>query len=199
MITSIFKRIGLLLAIVVALAACGSAAPYTFQGGTIDQTMLAPDFALQDQNGSTFRLSEQVGKVVLVFFGFTHCPDFCPTTMSDFKAVKQQLGADAERVRFVMITVDPERDTTAVVRQYLTAFDPTFTGLVPTAEQLPKLLSDYNINVEKDAPDANGNYNVGHSSLTYAIDRTGQLRLAYPMGMGSAMMLPDVKYLLRGR
>lgn len=188
-----------LIPLLLLLAACANTPAYSFKGGTLSPPAAAADIVVPDQNGQPFRLSEQVGKVVLLFFGYTHCPDVCPTTMSDYKAVKQQLGADANKVRFVMVTVDPARDTPAIMSRYLGIFDPSFVGLSPTPEQLATLTKAYNITYELDAPDARGNYAVAHSAISYAIDRSGQLRVMYPFGMGASAMTEDVRYLLANR
>lgn len=186
------------LALVALLTGCAATKPYAFQGMTADPPKQAPEIALNDQHGQPFRLSEQGGKIVMLYFGFTHCPDLCPTTLSDFKAVKQQLGGDADRVRFVLLTVDPQRDTPEVMQQYLGAFDSEFIGLTPTTDELKLIAEKYSVKVEYEIPDANGNYQVGHTSLTYLIDRSGQVRVAYPTGSGfpAKSMTADVKYLL---
>lgn len=194
------RRVLILLSVmIITFTACGPAPDYTFKGGTISPTQTAGEIAVLDQHGRIFRMSEQGGKVVMIFFGFTHCPDVCPTTLSDFKAIKQQLGEDAERVRFVMVSVDPKRDTPQRLSEYVGNFDQEFVALSPSDEQLRDIAKKYQIQWELENPDANGNYNVAHTALTYVVDRSGQLRLAYPFGFSAKDMAEDVKYLLQYR
>ncbi len=171
---------------------------YRFNGMTSSVVKPAPDFTLTDQAGQPFHLLDQGGKVVLIYFGYTHCPDLCPTTLSDFKTVKRLLGSNADRVRFVFITVDPARDTPEVMRQYVAAFDPSFIAITPTAAQLADLSKRYDLQTELATPDQSGSYAVAHTSLTYVVDRSGQMRLMYPTGSGfpAKSIAQDVAYLL---
>lgn len=193
-----YKRLLFLVLVMSVLTACGSGA-YAFNGGTFDPPKLAPDFAVPDQYGQTFRLSEQGGKVVMLVFGFTHCPDFCPTVLGDFKTIKQALGTAAERVRFVMVTVDPQRDTPQVLQQYMSIFDSEFIGLSPPTDVLAQIERDYGIAKQFDTPDDNGNYGVGHTALVFVIDRSGQLRLSYSLGISPEAVADDVRQLMRSR
>lgn len=193
-----YKRLLFLVLVMSILTACGSGA-YAFNGGTFDPPKLAPDFAVPDQYGQTFRLSEQGGKVVMLVFGFTHCPDYCPTTLGDFKTIKQALGKQAEQVQFVMVTVDPQRDTPQVLRQYMGIFDPMFLGLSPAPDVLQQIERDYGIAKKFDTPDGNGNYSVGHTALVFVIDRSGQLRLSYGSGISPEAITADVRQLLGSR
>lgn len=198
------RRLFLVFFVASLLAACGAsepAKPYEFKGMTSSESKPAPEIALPDQNGNLFRLTEQGGKVVLIYFGYTHCPDLCPTTLNDFKTIKQQLGKDADRVRFVFVTVDPARDTPEVVKQYIEIFDPTFVGLSPNAEQLAALLKSYDLKLELAAPGEDGSYAVAHTSVTYVIDRSSQVRVLYPTGSGfpAKFIAEDVAYLLSNK
>ncbi len=106
--------------------------PYAFHGSTIEPPMRVADFTLTSHAGTPFRLSDQAGKIVVLFFGYTSCPDFCPTTLMEFKKVRARLVREAEHTQFIFITVDPERDTPDKLRAYLNSFDPAFIGLTGT-------------------------------------------------------------------
>ena len=172
------------------------ARPYTYQGSLIDPPAPAPDFELLDQNGQPYRLSDQEGKVVLVFFGYTHCPDVCPVTLTDFKRIKARLGDQSQEVAFLFITADPERDTPEQLKRYLSNFDSDFVGLTQKRSLLEPVWSDYGVfqaKVETGDPD---NYLVDHSARTYTIDKNGDLRLTYLFGTSSEVIAEDVVHLL---
>ena len=195
-------RLGLLgLGIVIGLAAVlvGWAffrSPYQYQGSLFDPALPAPDFELGNQNGEPFRLSDQQGKVVLLFFGYTTCPDVCPVTLTEFRQVKQALGEQAGKVRFVLVTVDPERDTPQKLGTYVEQFDPAFTGLTGSQEALQKVYQDYGVYVAKVDSHTSAGYLVDHTARVYAVDKQGNLRLTYPFGMDVAKMSEDVAHLL---
>jgi protein SCO1 len=170
---------------------------YSYQGSLIDPPATAADFELVDQNGQPFRLSDQQGKVVLMFFGFTNCADECPTTLSEYRRVKEQLGQLADSVRFVFVTVDPERDTTERIKEYLAGFDPAFIGLTGDAGTLEQVWQDYGALVEKQAVGSDGDYEVEHNARIYAIDKQGNWRLTYPFGMESEKLERDVAHLVK--
>ncbi len=168
-----------------------------FRGLVLDPPQLAPDFALVDQYGRPFRLSEQKGKVVVLFFGYTSCPDVCPTTLVHFKQVRESLGNQARRVRFVFITVDPARDTRERLATYLRMYDPTLIGLWGQPSQLDKVYKDYGVYVEKvPAPNTSVEYWMNHTSLVYVIDTKGYLRLAHPFQKPVADLVADIQRLL---
>jgi protein SCO1 len=170
--------------------------PYAYQGSLIDPPAPAPDFELIDQHGQPYRLSDQKGKVVLVFFGYTHCPDVCPVTLTDFKQIKTQLGNQSKDVAFLFITADPERDTTEQLKKYLENFDTDFIGLTQERSLLEPVWNDYGVyqaKVESNDPD---NYLVDHSARTYTIDKNGNLRLTYLFGTSSEVIAEDVVHLL---
>jgi protein SCO1/2 len=130
---------------------------------------------LTDQTGRPRRLEDWRGKVVVLFFGFTHCPDVCPTTLADLSQVMKQLGPDAERVQVLFVTVDPERDTPEVLAKYVGAFDPRFLGLYGDAAATQRAAREFKVFFEK-RKSADG-YSVDHSGQTYVIDPQGRLRL----------------------
>ena len=191
--------LGVGVALGIALLLVGwqySLRPYTFRGSTIDPPVPAADFELMDQNGQNFRLSDQNGKIVLLFFGYTNCPDVCPLTLSDFKQVIAGLGDQADQVRFVFITVDPERDTADVLRQYLPNFDPSIVGLTGTRQELEKVWGDYYVYQEKQDVGSSAGYVVDHTARTYLINQKGEWLLTYPFEMTKDDILQDVRYLL---
>jgi protein SCO1/2 len=195
-----FLGIGVILGLAIVLAAWFIAEQnYTYQGVLIDPPAKAGDFTLTDQNGNPFRLSEQYGKVVLIFFGYTNCPDVCPITMSDFKNIKAGLGDKAADVRFVFITVDPERDTPQRLQAFLSAFDPDFIGLTGDTTVLQPVWKSYGVFVQREDVDSAIGYLVDHSARTYVIDRNGQWRLNYPFGMETEKMTQDILHLLRAK
>ena len=187
----------LLLLCALALSGCGS---YTLRGGTIQPPGDAPDFSLADHNGQTFRLSQQRGKVTLLFFGFTHCPDVCPTALADMRNVRRELGGDADQVQVVLITLDPERDTPARLKQYVGMFDPSFLGLHGTPEQLAPILKDYGVSsTRRELPGSALKYTIDHSAFTYVIDKFGRWRELFSHAMRPEDMVSDLRYLVRER
>jgi protein SCO1 len=190
------KGVGVLLAALVFLAGCGGPA---FKGQA--RGGAAPDFTLTDQSGQPFRLSDQKDKVVLLYFGYTYCPDVCPTSLSDFKRVDQILGADADRVRVVFVTVDPERDSPPRLKQYLAIFGPqsAFVGLSGTTEQMAPVYKAYNITHEKVPSKADPrDYFVNHSAATFLIDRAGQWRVTENYGTSPEDFATDIRLVLNG-
>src|SRR3990172_5356706 len=131
------------LTAVVGTLVC--ARPHAFQGSFYEPPLPAADFPLTDQHGQTFRLSDNVGDIVLMFFGYSNCPDVCPFTLSDFKKIKADLGPQAERVRFVLITTDPERDTQERLLEYLEFFDPAIIGLTGDRSELEVVWDAYGV------------------------------------------------------
>jgi protein SCO1/2 len=169
---------------------------YEFQGSLIDPPFPAADFALTDQHGETFKLSDHGGKVVLIFFGYTNCPDVCPVTLSEFRQVKAQLGEKADRVQFVYITVDPARDTVERIGEHLENFDPTFFGLTGNLSDLESVWKAYGVYAAKVDTGSAAGYLVDHTARVYAIDVNGNLRLTYPFETDSDAIADDVFFLL---
>ncbi len=168
-----------------------------FFGGTLDPPRAAPDFTLSDQHGATYRLSEQRGDVVVLFFGYTTCPDVCPTTLAQYRQVKNLLGEDAERVQFVFVTVDPERDDEERLNQYISLFDREFLGLTGDAEALQAVWRDYGVYVERvEAPDSPVGYWMNHSSVSYVVDAKGDLRLIHLYNTPNDDVVHDLRLLL---
>jgi len=187
--------ISTLMLVMFALASCGS--PHQYTGQVLEPPKPATDWTLPDQDNQTFQLSAQRGKVVLLYFGYTNCPDFCPTTMGVWKQLRQELGAAAEDVRFVMISVDPERDTQPILKRYLATFDPTFIGLRPTLEQVEQLSREYGVGVVQPAAATEHRHDpTRHGSYVYAIDPQGQFRLLFRSDATAEQMAADIKQLL---
>jgi protein SCO1/2 len=171
-----------------------------FKGGVFDPPRLAPDFTLQASDGSAFRLHQYQDKVVLLGFGYTFCPDVCPTTLALLAQVYKNLGEAAKRLQIAYITVDPERDTVERLREYVQFFDKSFLGLTGTAEQLSQVRQDYGVLMEKQVvAGSSGGYLIHHSAFIYVIDPTGRLRLMFPFGMSGAEMRHDLQLLLAGK
>jgi protein SCO1 len=174
---------------------------YQYHGFVIDPPARAADFTLVDQNNRPFRLSEQKGKAVLIFFGYSHCPDVCPLTLSEYRRIKQivtesqPLGSDA--IQFVFITVDPQRDTPAHLQAYLSNFDPTFVGLSGETGALEQVWKDYGVyQARKDTGSAAG-YLVDHSARLYLIDPQGNWRINYSYGTDPEVIARDLLHLLK--
>jgi protein SCO1/2 len=195
-----YSMVGLGVVIGLALVLVGwqaLGANYTYQGTLIDPPVPATDFTLTDQNGGTFRLSDQRGKIVMVFFGFTHCTDVCPTTLANFKRIKERLGSQAQHVEFVFITVDPERDSPEALRLDLANFDPSFIGLTGTRAELEKVWKAYGVYQAKVDTGSAAGYSVDHTSITYLIDAQGNWRLTYPFGMETEKITSDLQHLIQ--
>jgi protein SCO1/2 len=187
----------LLGAAVLLLAGCEpSPPPPAFHATDITGAAFAQDFRLTDHNGEVRTLADFRGKAVAVFFGYTHCPDVCPTTLSDFALALQQLGPLAKRVQVIFVTVDPERDTPALLRAFVPAFNPDFLGMVADAETLRALAKEYKVVYQKTSVKAPDDYLIDHSAGTYVYDPNGNLRLLMPYGSRPEAIAHDLKVLL---
>lgn len=194
--TRIIKQMRLILGVLVALSACG--APYEFKGGIVNPPTEVPNFTLTNYDGQPWTLSEQRGDVVMLFFGFTTCPDVCPTALADMAAMRRELGADADKVKVAMVTVDPERDTQERLQKYVTRFDPSFAGLRGSPEELQKVYKDYGVVAQRrEMPDSGMKYTIDHTGITYVIDPAGKWQVAFTPDMTVEDMASDVRQLLR--
>ena len=181
---------------ILLLAACGSSAP-EFRGSVLEEPLPVPDFALTDQHGQPFRFSDQQGNVVLLFFGYTQCPDVCPTTLATWKKIHKALGEDVERVRFVFVTVDPERDTPERLGLHVNAFNPDFTGLVGPEEELEAIYQLFGVIHEKDTSSGSAaGYLVNHTATTFVLDPEGQWRLRETYGTEVPDLVYDIQQLI---
>lgn len=186
------------LAVLVLLSATlASAATSPLRAGSFDPPRQAPDFTLPGSNDAPVRLAAWRGKVVALGFGYTSCPDVCPTTLADLAKARAKLGADAKDFQVLYVTVDPERDNAAILRAYLAAFDPTFMGATGTPAELAQVRKAYGIQATRTPPRGNPpTYFVHHSSYVYLIDRSGRLRAMMPFGTSVDDIVHDARALL---
>ena len=191
----VVMRIGL-GAIALLLAACNPS-KLSFSSVDVTGADYAKGFELSDHNGQVRHLSDFAGKVVVVFFGYTQCPDVCPATMIELAQVKKLLGADGERLQALFVTLDPERDTPELLKAYMVNFDPMFLALRPTLEQLPVLAKDFKIYYKKVAGKSADGYTMYHSAGSYIFDTKGKLRLFTRYGSGAPVLAADIAQLLK--
>ncbi|CAE6733653.1 hypothetical protein R75465_01923 [Paraburkholderia aspalathi] len=180
------------------VAGCGKQPP-AFQNLDITgNTQFGSDFSLPDTTGQVRTMADYKGKVVVLFFGYTHCPDVCPTTMAELSQALQQLGPeDAKRVQVLFVTVDPDRDTPALLGQYVPAFNPTFVGLRPADQaQLTKITKDFRVYYAKVPGKTADSYTMDHTAASYVFDPDGKLRLFARDGQGATPWVHDIKLLL---
>ena len=179
------------------LAACGQDKP-AFKGVDITGADYAKGWELPDQHGQVRTLKDFAGKVVVVFFGYTQCPDVCPTSMQELTQVKQLLGPDGDKLQGVFITIDPERDTAELLKAYMANFDPTFIALRATPGQLAAVAKDFKIYYKKVEGKSATSYTMDHSAGSYTFDTQGRVRLYNRYGSGAPALAQDVKILLKG-
>ncbi len=179
------------------LAGCGEQKAPAFNAIDLTGANYAQDFALTDPSGQTRSLKDFKGKVVVVFFGFTQCPDVCPATMAELAEVKRQLGPDGDKLQGVFITVDPERDTPELLKAYMANFDPSFVALSTPLDKLPALAKDYKLYYKKVEGKTPGSYSMDHSAGSYIYDTQGRLRLYTRYGTGVPALTADVRTLLK--
>ncbi|WP_258170425.1 SCO family protein [Burkholderia multivorans] len=180
------------------LAGCNQQRAPAFQNLNITgNTQFGHDFTLVDTNGKTRSLADYKGKVVVLTFGYTHCPDVCPTTLAELSQAMQQLGPDAQRVQVLFVTVDPQRDTAPILAQYTAAFNPTFRGLRPADDaQLQQVTKAFRIVYQKVPGATPDGYTVDHTAASFVFDQNGKLRLYARDGQGSTPWVHDLKLLL---
>ena len=185
----------------LALAGCDRAgtAPAGFKAIDITGAEYARNFELPDANGQRRTLADFKGRVVVVFFGFTHCPDVCPTTMIELAEVKKALGPDGARVQGIFITVDPERDTPELLRAYIGNFDPSFVALRGSVEETAALAKRFKIFYAKVPGKTEGNYTIDHTAASFVFDPNGKVRLYTRYGSGAEALKSDLRLLLDGR
>jgi protein SCO1/2 len=156
----------------------------------------ALDFTMTDHNGQPRSIKDFAGKVVVLFFGYTQCPDVCPTSMAELAEVKRLLGKDGERLQGLFITVDPARDTPEVLKAYMTNFDPSFLALYTAPEKLEAIAKDYKVYYKKVDGKTATSYTMDHSAGSYVYDTQGKLRLYTRYGTGAPALAADIKLLL---
>ena len=178
------------------IAGAVHAADGKLKAGVFDPPRMAPDFSLSGSDGADLKLSNYRGKVVALGFGFSHCPEICPTTLDRLAKARKKLGPSGKELQVVYVTVDPERDSAERLRTYLTAFDPGFVGGTGTPEQLGKVRRDYGIVAAKKLGKDPATYAVDHSSFVYLVDREGRLRALMPYGRSADDFAHDIAILL---
>ncbi len=173
---------------------------YAYHGVLMEPAIPAADFTLVDvKSDQPFHFKAERDRITLLYFGYTQCPDVCPTTMGVWQQVKQGLGPAAEQVDFIFITVDPQRDTPEIMANYMSVFDQSFIGLSGQTEAISGVIKDYGIFVEREYYDENETtqeYSVSHSASTFLVDPNGSLRVRYPFDTPAEDILADVQYLL---
>ena len=186
----------LLAGATVLFSAC-SEKKVEFRGIDVTGAEYARDLPLTDHNGQQRSLKDFAGKVVVVFFGFTQCPDVCPTSMQELAEVKRSLGADGDRLQGIFVTVDPERDTAEVLKAYMGNFDPSFLALRGSPEQLAAVAKDFKIYYKKVEGKTDTSYTMDHSAGSYVYDPAGRLRVYHRYGRGAQALTADVATLLK--
>ena len=198
------RSLFLAAALTVALAGCekagvsasGAAPPAAFRGADITGASFARALSLPDVDGKTRTLADFKGKVVVVFFGYTQCPDVCPTTMAELAQTKQALGADGNRLQGVFVSIDPERDTPEILKSYMASFDPSFVALRGTLEQTQAAAKEFKVYFAKVPGKVEGSYTMDHSAGSFILDAKGNPRVFERYGAGADGLASDVKALL---
>ena len=180
------------LVALLAGAACGE----PMHGVEIADAEPAPSLRLVAADSTRFDLAEHQGSVVLVYFGYTHCPDVCPTTLSDWAQARRALGDRAQKVVFVFVSVDPERDTPELTQAYARQFDRTFIGLSGTEAQIDSMKTDWRIAAYAEGDTRTRDYSVAHPAHTFLVDRQGRLRYLYEPGVRGEELARDLRKLL---
>ena len=188
---------GLLLGVLGVLAGCDTTAKVeAFKSTDITGADFGKDFQLTDHNGKPRTLADFKGKLVVLFFGYTHCPDVCPTTLAELALVLKQLGEDDKKVQVLFVTVDPERDTPQLLAQYVPSFNWSFLGLYGDAAATAAVAKEFKIVYQKVAGSSPENYTMDHSAGTYVFDQSGRLRLFVSYGQGATVLSHDIRILL---
>ena len=184
----------------LVLAGCEPAGPsapkQSFRGVDITGADYARSLSLPDQNGQQRSLADFKGKVVVVFFGYTQCPDVCPTTMAELAQIKKAMGKDGERVQGVFVSVDPERDTPEILKSYMASFDESFVALRGSADQTKAAAKEFKVFYGKVPGKTEGSYSVDHTAGSFIFDPAGKVRLFVRYGGGAEALTADLKALL---
>lgn len=193
------KKLLALLMVLVSLAGCDrflGAPKLDFKNTDLTGLDYAKDFALTDHTGKPRTLADFKGKIVVMFFGYTQCPDVCPTTMAEMSAMMQALGPQAEQVQVLFVTLDPERDTQQLLAEYVPAFDKRFIGLYGTLPEVDKVAKEFKVFYAKVPGKTPGSYTMDHTAASYVFDKNGKIRLFVRSGQGPAPLVHDIKLLL---
>jgi protein SCO1/2 len=171
--------------------------PHTFHGTVIQSPQPSFDFTLKSADGDV-SLSDYRGKMVLIYFGYTYCPDICPATLANVaQAIRSMSESQAKDIQLIMVSLDPARDTPDKLKEYVAHFHPSFIGVTGSDEELAEVASLYGIFYEKHEADAKGNYLIDHTATLLVIDREGYLKLVFPFGVTVEEIADDLKYMLR--
>ncbi len=186
---------------VVLLSACGSNSSSSgpFQGTDITGVDWGKELRLTDHHGQRRSLEDFHGKVVVLFFGYTHCPDVCPTTLGELGITLKRLGPDASKVQVLFVTLDPARDTPAVLAQYVPSFNPSFLGLTGTDEEIARAAKSFKVFYKKQESASKAGYTMDHSANTFVLDGQGRVRLLFGFGSGATPLVHDIQQLLAGK
>ena len=194
-VAAIHVAAALLLAFALALAGCGREGPQ-FRASDVTGSSFGRELALTDHNGKARTLADFRGKVVVLFFGYTQCPDVCPTTLATLAEAKKRLGPDGDKVQVLFVTIDPERDKPALLLPYVTAFDPSFLGLYGDADATARTAKEFKIIYQKQPGPTPETYTMDHSAGTFVFDPEGRLRLYVGHGQDAEFFAHDLKLLL---
>ncbi len=195
------RRYWIWIGLIILLAAIGFvsvvfARPYSFHGSVYQPPMAAPDFSLQNTDGQLFQLSKQRGQLILLFFGYTNCPDECPATLAVVKQVFANLGSQSSRVDFVFITVDPQRDNSTQIRSFLAKYNASFIGLAGSTAELTPVWRAYGVYQQPPINSTVPQYQITHSTQLYLIDPQGQLRMTYNLDTTVDEISQDIQHIL---
>jgi len=185
--------------LLIAITACEKPAVQApkFQLTDVTGANFGKSLELTDHNGQRRTLADYKGKVIVLFFGFVQCPDVCPVTLAELAKVAKDLGPDASKLQVLFVTVDPERDTPEVLKQYVPQFNPSFVGLYGDAEATARTAKEFKIYINKKPLEKGGSYTVDHSAGSYILDQQGRLRLFVQYGTGAPALLNDIRILLK--
>lgn len=190
----LLRNFFILIALFFVSACDGPELPSPFHASDVGARFAGADFKLTDHNGKIRTLSDFRGKVVVLFFGYIHCPDVCPTTMADLAQVMGKLGKDADRVQVLFVTVDPARDSKELLAQYVPAFYPSFLGLCGDAQNTAQVAKSFKVTYQNQLTSTG--YNVDHSAGAFLIDTAGAVRLLSPYGQPADWLEQDIRLLL---
>ncbi len=187
-----------LLLLFLLMTACNAdkKADANFFGTNISQTQFDQEWTLIDQHGDKRNLNDFLGKIVIVFFGYSHCPDVCPTTMADLAKALKLLGERSSEVQVLFITLDPERDTQMLLQNYINSFDKNYVALRGNLEQTEKVAKNYKVFYEKQIEGGNVNFSIDHSAGSYVFDKKGKVRIYLKYGQKPVEIVSDLRQIL---
>jgi protein SCO1/2 len=182
--------------VIIALVALPRLRPYTFHGTVLQSPQPAPDFELTASHGQKISLKDFEGKIVMLYFGYTFCPDVCPATLFELRSALELLGQQADEVQTIMISVDPERDTPEMLAEYVAHFHPSFIGVTGSPEEIAEVATLYGIFYEAHEGTAATGYLVDHTATVMVIDQSGHLKLVFPFGEPAENIAEDLSHIL---